>query len=35
VLPLVVEKLPSALAVGVRDLGSGLISYGRLQAAAP
>jgi hypothetical protein len=35
VLKLVVEGPPSGVAVGVRDLGSGLISYERLQAAAP
>ena len=35
VLPLVLEGPPSTVAVGVRDLGSGLSSYARLQAAAP
>ncbi len=35
VLPLVLEGLPSGVAVGVRDLGSGLISYARLQPIAP
>jgi hypothetical protein len=35
VLPLVLEGPPSALAVGVRDLGSGLISYARLRPTAP
>jgi hypothetical protein len=35
VLPLVLEGPPSTVAVGVRDLGSGLISYARLRAVAP
>jgi hypothetical protein len=35
VLPLVLEGSPSGVAVGVRDIGSGVISYARLQAAAP
>jgi hypothetical protein len=35
VLPLVLEGPPSALAVGVRDLGSGLSSYARLLTPAP
>jgi hypothetical protein len=34
-LPLVVEGMPSALAVGVRDLGSGLSSYARLRPIVP
>jgi len=35
VVPLLVEAPPAAVAVGVRDLGSGLSSYVRLLAAAP
>jgi VWFA-related protein len=35
VVPLLVEAPPAALAVGLRDLGSGLSSYARLLTVAP